>query len=284
VGVEARDARSKTGDGQVMSGDRGLLYAACGAKYVAEAVASRESARRVMPDVPAVLFTDDPGAVAGGVFERVERCSGEGRVGHKLDPMRRSPFDKTLFIDSDTHVVEELEDVFAVLDRFDVAVAFDSARWPYGERSLAEGRVPRAFPEYNSGVLGFRRSAETARWIERWIELYEEQAERWPGFVPDQPTLQVSLYESDLRIATLPPEYNFRTNYVAFCGAHTRVKVLHGREFDLAELAERVNATADRHPHVARVFLWSERQLFEPVLNFMKRERWLTRLLRGRGA
>ena len=39
--------------------DRGILYFATGAKYVAEAVASAESAKKLMPGVPIALVTDE---------------------------------------------------------------------------------------------------------------------------------------------------------------------------------------------------------------------------------
>ena len=48
--------------------------------------------------------------------------------------------------------------------------------------------------------------------------------------LPDQPSFRKALYESSLRLATLPPEYNCRLPFPGFL--HDPVRILHGRTTD----------------------------------------------------
>ncbi len=60
----------------------------------------------------------------------------------------------------------------------------------------------------------------------------------------DQPSFREALYFSQARIATLPPEYNFRPSYAGY--ANQRVKVLHDRHPKLAQFAQAINRQAYR--------------------------------------
>jgi hypothetical protein len=62
---------------------------------------------------------------------------------------------------------------------------------------------PTPFAELNSGVIAVRRSSATQSLLRRWADAVRE------GDLPrDQPALRELLWESDLRLAILPEEYN----------------------------------------------------------------------------
>jgi hypothetical protein len=79
--------------------------------------------------------------------------------------------------------------------------------------------------------------------LARWEELFAQQvAKKTIPRTQDQATFRRALYESGLRLATMPTEYNCRFPYPAsICGP---VKILHGHGDAgyLARLAARVNA------------------------------------------
>ena len=65
--------------------------------------------------------------------------------------------------------------------------------------------TPYAFPQFNTGVVLYRRSDVVARLLSDWAQLFgEAKATR------DQPILRDLLWESDIRFYVLPPEFNLR--------------------------------------------------------------------------
>ena len=121
----------------------------------------------------------------------------------RIDAMARTRFERTLHLDADVLAVADLRDVFEVLDRFDIALAHD--QWRNSPAANAQWRrpLPNAFPQFNGGVIAYRRTPEVLAFLAAWAD-----ALRASGLKRDQPVLRELLWESDLRIATLPPEYN----------------------------------------------------------------------------
>ena len=152
---------------------RGILYVATGARYREEAARSASSFRSTMPDVPIALCTDDPEA-AGALdcFDTVVQHTG-ARYSYidKARPLTASPFDRTLFLDTDTHSLSACHEVFDLLDHFDLAVAHAPLRGHFG---LPPG-CP-AFPELNTGVIAYRTSSGFAALVDGWISRFETQA------------------------------------------------------------------------------------------------------------
>src|SRR5882757_8776162 len=99
--------------------ERGIIYVATGGRFVAEARQSALSARRHMPDLPILLYTDQPEIGGGAPFDLVRKLEHPRHFFvDKVAPLAASPFEKTLFLDTDTFVCDPVYDLFAVLDRF----------------------------------------------------------------------------------------------------------------------------------------------------------------------
>ena len=102
----------------------GVIYVATGRKWIEEATASVAMLKQHMPGVQVVLFSDRDDA--GGTFDDVVVLDRqEGGYRDKILCLRRSPFERTIFLDTDTHVTADLGELFRLLDRFDVAMAQD---------------------------------------------------------------------------------------------------------------------------------------------------------------
>lgn len=217
---------------------RGFVYVATGDSYREEAARSAAGLRALHPRDRICLVTDRAeGPAFWDDLIVLERPS--FGFADKL-AMRLAPYERSVFLDTDTTVVGDLSELFALLERFDFAghQLFEGHDYP------ADG-VPDAFPEFNSGVLAFRRGPACAALFDRWERLYpvflarnRDGAYR-PENVSDQQSLRVAAYESGARLAVLGPEYNFVPQQVNFaCAA---VRVLHGRGRASA-LAGRINA------------------------------------------
>lgn len=230
--------------------NKGVVYAAFGKPYVREANHSWKSVRQQMPHVHSTLYTDEPDEAEA--FDNVMNVS---TVHHnrldKIQNISQAPYDRVLFLDSDTHLCGDVSDVFELLDRFDIAMAHAPRRIHYRYPSL-EG-VPDSFSEFNSGVMAFRNTPAVQEMFTLWARYYGEaletdwlkalKARRGKITLQDQHFLRRALYETNLHIATLPYEYNCRMVPGIVNG---EVKVLHGRHQDLALTASRINAQSHK--------------------------------------
>lgn len=188
---------------------KGILYVATGEKYIRAAIRSAKTVKHFCPDMQIHFFGDWQSCG----FNFNESPFPFTSVGNIPDPHRRSkvdylsqtPFDWTLYLDTDTALNADIADMFRLLERFDLAIAHAHRR--NAVERLARWRIPLpdAFPQYNSGVFLYRKTPEVIQFLEEWREYFKTA-----GFQQDQMTLRELLWLSDLRIATLPPEYNVR--------------------------------------------------------------------------
>src|SRR5262245_39047168 len=101
----------------------GVLYIAFGEKYRQEALASMAALRRFHSDLPCCVIADE---CMDGLPSQVDVLVREPESAYPLRSkpkyLRESPFDRTLFLDTDTTVVRPIEGLFHLLDRFEIAV------------------------------------------------------------------------------------------------------------------------------------------------------------------
>jgi hypothetical protein len=178
----------------------GAVITAFGKPYVDLAFQAARSLRATNPGLPVDLFTEAP--VDPGPFDRVHVLR-DVWIRSKIDAMRESRFERTLYLDADLMVLADLGDVFEVLDRFDFALCHDQNRNSILGRREYRIPLPNAYPQFNGGVVGFRRSPQTLDFIDNWKVAIQDH-----GIRKDQPSLRELLWQSSLRVATLPPEYN----------------------------------------------------------------------------
>lgn len=219
----------------------GILYVATGERFLAEACRSAARVRELMPGIPIALASDLEGPKE--LFDHhLEITEPKFNFSDKIGPLLATPFEKTVFLDTDTWLCEPVPEMFAILDRHDVAMAHAPMRF------TATSAVPPTFPECNSGVIAFRLNDRTRSLFALWEKLYQERLTS-TGVIDDQPSLRDALWQSDVSFAALPPEYNFRFIMPTFAGRGS-VKILHGRHPDYEALSTSLNKSGS-----LRVFL-----------------------------
>lgn len=206
--------------------DRCFVYVATGEGYVREAIHSGETLRRHHPDVPIYLFTDCP-PMEIGPFTAVLRP--QGLIEYSpIDKLLayEAPHERVVFLDSDTHVLGDLTSIFEVLDTFDIAMLQEVSRgWDYELPG-----VPLAFPEFNTGVVAFRKSDAMRTFFEDWrVNFARFHGKLTPrgASLANQPSLRYTLFHSKLRVTALPSEYHFLgdfPNYIMW-----KALLIHGR-------------------------------------------------------
>lgn len=185
----------------------GIIYVATGKKYIEMAISSARSVRKFNPGLGIHLFADwkqqgydlndsrNPFSSISNIDDPHSRS--------KVDYFDKAPFDRILYLDTDTRVVADLSPLFSLLDQFDVALAHAHLR----TSRLQEWKIkiPESFPQFNSGVFLYKKTPEVEQLLDTLRkEFYLAQTK------DDQLILRELLWAGSLRIATLPPEYNIR--------------------------------------------------------------------------
>jgi hypothetical protein len=253
----------------------GIMYSAFGERYIAEAArAARSSLRH--NDVPHLIFAggevrDAPPGVTVVGFDPISSAPFVDRIAN----MRRSPFERTLYLDTDTFVVEEMVGVFELLDHYDLALAQAPAY-----RGLDDPQVPASFPEFNCGVVAWRASESMAAFLRSWEETYRAWLveDVLPGRdggthptrteIGDQPAFRRCAWQHGMRVATLPPEYNLRLGIPTT--VVDRVRLLHGHTKRFESLAKQYNRTIaprtyPQEPRIRRLARQAYERLRRPV-------------------
>ncbi len=212
---------------------QGVIFIATGPRYVQAACQAAASVKAHCPGLEIDLFCDKaPSAemLPSGQqmpFDQVHTIATPHRRS-KVDYMGRSRFEQTLYLDTDVMVVADIRHLFALLERFDIAMCHAHLRNTDEPASQWNESIPFAFPQLNSGVVLYSRRVNESGFFDQW-----QQAFHSAGVKKDQVTLRQLLWKSDLRLYVLPPEYNVRylKTIRTWRTVEARPAVLHMAEF-----------------------------------------------------
>lgn len=209
---------------------RGILYVATGIKYLEEAILSAESCKE-HNNYPIALITDNADhKVPDGLFDHIIIKEATYSYRDKL-LLRYTPFVQTIFLDTDTLVVANLDDLFTLLNYREFGIHQADEGYEFSIPGISN-----AMPEFNTGVIAYKSTPNVKKLFEEW----EASFDHIPEITQDQYHLRKILYESDVRYAIFSTAYNFIIYYHNF--VIQPVKIFHGRPFKkLQEVAKDVN-------------------------------------------
>lgn len=208
-------------EGQEIS--RGVVFAAIGKQYATECLRAVQSLALTTPELPVVVFTDHPEIFANNRVKTRRLADAKGSFCDKIAAMAESPFDLSLFLDADTVALEPIGGLFHLLSGFDLAVSLESYT-PEDTHGL-----PPSFPEFNTGVILFRKSPASTRFLETWRDAYRHDKQSPTPPKHDQPSFRRALFRSELRFTPLSSRWNFRTCHPSVLDAGSTVAILHSR-------------------------------------------------------
>jgi hypothetical protein len=211
----------------------GFLYVAFGVKHIREALRSAVSLRHWCPTAAIALITDQ--CIGRSVFDQIitlptPEKEAQGNYHLKIGGMRLSPFQRTIFLDTDTLVCADLTNLFPLLDQFDMLVthnawrvdrAFEDHDKPYSD-------VPTPFMSCNTGFLGFAASPPVETLLVKWAERMQLQIEKY-GETNDQPAFRWALFHSNARFCVLSNAHNYHAHNPFMLPGHQALAVLHDR-------------------------------------------------------
>jgi len=226
----------------------GVIYCSTSSYYLGLAVESAKSLKRHMPGLRCELHTWEE--AGHPIFDSVIPYPEVDFHPKQLKALAclKMPFERNLFLDTDTLVLEPVWALFEILN----VVEFAACPFIKHSHPKYTSSAPDTYPEINGGVMAFRRSPRIQKLIERWSELLKDQLEH-SGMDRDQPPLREAMWEQQFVYHSLPSEYNH--HIMAPMVATGKIRIIHGQDFrqiDLEREAARRN--------------WTERtRVFAPV-------------------
>ena len=186
---------------------RGVLYIAFGSSYIEEVLRSARSVKKHNPDMHITAFFDKK--VESDFVDEVKII----KVSHiraKVDYVHTSPYEQTIFLDSDTIVNRDITDMFDILSKYDFAICHDLARKRKNVSKIIPEykKIPYSFSEVNPGVMVFKNCQSVRSFFKLWRKYFYKYIGVWKY---EQPTFRVALWESNLNFYILPVEYNIRS-------------------------------------------------------------------------
>ncbi|MDQ8198912.1 putative nucleotide-diphospho-sugar transferase [Pelagicoccus enzymogenes] len=172
--------------GETASRKRGVIYVVAGSRsYMGELVSSLSSLRRHEPDLPVVVYTNF--SVPAKFKVEVQALDDyDNPHKHKVSSIRRSPFEETLFLDTDTEIRDSLAPLFSELEGKD----FCAANAHEADYLVRPPRFIAMIKEatFNTGVLLYRKSEASERFLERWERavVSHDSSQMWAGHYGDQ--------------------------------------------------------------------------------------------------
>ena len=146
----------------------GVIFCAGGkVKYIDEARFAARSVKKHMPSLPIALFSDQP-VRKGSEFDLVfESHDYDHPQKLKMHGMLHSPFERTLYLDSDTQTEGDFSELFAFLDFYDIGITHRvKCQWPPNSTPVFIDYVDEECIQ--GGFLLFRKSKTSKAFIEDW--------------------------------------------------------------------------------------------------------------------
>ena len=171
--------------------------------YIKEAIYSATSLRKQDPRANICLFTDKD--FTHEVFNIIKIVNMSLRC--KQNFLLDSPYDKTILLDTDTYINHNINDLFDMLDKYDIVGCNDYSRKRVFSDIPEYMNIPYAFSELNTGVVGYKKNDTFSKFIKLWNHYYKKYKKITPW---DQPSCRIALWESNINLYILPLEFNRR--------------------------------------------------------------------------
>ncbi len=266
----------------MLMSEKGVIYVVTGPKesYWREAMLSIESFKKFNPDIPITIFTDRIRSIKfQGV--NVVKIPEEPKLSFydKWIGIKNSPYYKTLYLDTDTYVCDNLSEIFVLLDNFSLLICYDVTYYKqYCIKQEKMYGIPLSFPIPQAGVIAFRKDETFLNFLALWEEVFSNEIQTKAGVSDDQAALRIALFkDKSLRFMILPYEYNMRLSGPVYF--MTAPKIFHARRDKLffEKLAQKMRRDYGvRRVYIPRLgILASPRDMFRSAIRNLMEKFWV---------
>jgi len=211
---------------------RGVIYSAVNSnRHAVEARKSAASVRKIHPDIPIAIHTDKFRIVPEFDIEipcDVKLTNKYHPHRAKIEAMKHSPFDETIYLDTDTELRKPVDHVFELFPDYDLALSMAVGK----SVNHPDSRLDY-LSEYNTGVMFWKKTRRMDDFFDQWLHHYDKN---FPAAFNDQFSFtEVVHHNAHVRIALLTVHYNQRHphTFPSFTEAKmdARALVIHNRNF-----------------------------------------------------
>jgi len=229
----------------------GVLYLALGLPHLSMALLSIKTLRKFNKDISVCVLTnvEMPLFVKKNdfnidVWRYLEIDTKDSRV-IKTSLYDYTPFDKTIFIDTDTVILEDISSALIYLDYFDICIKQKNVPYPdsvKGRYRLMSGRyMVKDLPHWNSGVIMFKKNDRVEHFFKEWSERFNKL-----NYTFDQIALVESILFSDCKILSLEDRWNFQDVSVLSKKYNNNIVVVHYSSSLIPSLRRSISACYDK--------------------------------------
>jgi hypothetical protein len=170
--------------------------------------------------------------------------------------MINTPYLKTIYLDCDTIVADNISEIYKMLDEYDIA----ASNPPFKNKNYKPN-------SYQAGIVFYRMNETVKRFLNLWNENYDRVNDG-----NDQPSFRRMLSKLDISLFIFPPNYNFRSPFASYIQG--KIKIFH--DHNLSRVNDKI-----RQKFVNYLNLSNEERYWFPkkgVLEFSKKESGVTRI------
>ena len=203
---------------------KGFIYVANQEKFLKEAIISAKSLKRFSNIPIAVILTENLVGNDLEIFDDTIIVNELQKYTYlsKIIGMQNTPYDKTIFLDSDTFICSSIDNLFDLLYYFDFSTTIESKRHTTSKKDLL---LKNILPEFNTGVIVYNNNDVMAKVFKDWFEKCNEWQIKndMPGF---RESILINCRE--VRFSILPSEFNLH-GLKTMTLIYGEVKVIHER-------------------------------------------------------
>jgi len=199
----------------------GVIYCATSDEYIQQATLSANSLKKYNPKILCSICTHK--VIENSIWDKIILIE-KNQVEHnqyvldKLIALTMSPYEYTLYLDADTYVMDDIAEIFQILEKFDLALCHGHDRMlrfklQHGllsyrgiKRKVIGEDIPYSFSPIQSGLLLYKNNLRIKQWLTKLLNLYQKKM-----FFDDQVSIRELLWKTNIRFYILPPEYNFNS-------------------------------------------------------------------------
>lgn len=205
--------------------NNGFLYIANKQKFVDESLISVRSLKRFNNEPVCLVCTEELiTPELSNIFDQIITLDAIENLIYvaKIYGMQVSPFERTIYLDCDTFITDNLAEMFSVLDLVDFAAVAEPT---LHTTTLTNLKYVNVFPEFQAGVIAFKKNVAMEYFLEDWLAMCVEKKTG-----NDMPILREAALKhiEKVRFLTLPNQYN-TIGFSSMVMLYTKVKVIHAR-------------------------------------------------------
>lgn len=205
----------------------GYLYVGMGKKYRMEAEISARSLKQYTK-YPICIITEDADYKCE-YFDIIIVADLVTDFYGKIVNMQKTPFKNTLFLDCDTFICSDIDNLFDVLDIFDMSLLPDRFYHDYPFINQYNPnfkiRYENVITQYHCGIILYQMNERTEKFFTDWERIHLEQ-----NMKSDMISFREAYIDNarSVIICPLPFEYNYHGTH-AYGIANAEIKVIHER-------------------------------------------------------